>query len=165
MFLSLLLVTSAFADTSVKDDLYKQLSGHHAPSCEALVAGRPAPEVRDALISLVNEAPLPSWVPMRAAACVVDQMGADPAVVSAARGWMGAPETPGLALVVSEHLEKIPGEAAVELAQLAVERANRSPRFAAYAHPVLARSANPKVSALAAQVKVVPRPAAGMVKR
>ncbi|MBN2801376.1 MAG: hypothetical protein JXX28_19700 [Deltaproteobacteria bacterium] len=159
-----LLISPAHADTPLKEALHQELGGHHPPACEALYTGRSEEAVRDALITLVDEAPLPSWVPMRAAGCVLDAQGADPVVLTAARRWVTAPETPGLALVVTEHLDHVQPDAALELAQLAVVRADASPRFAGYLQPILVRSANPKVSALSADLKVKPR-AAGMVHR
>lgn len=96
-----LLATLAFASPA-----YDQLKLRDPVPCSGL--GEATPALRDELLALASPATLPSVVPMRAADCLADRFGEDPAVQAAFLAWMTDPERPGQALLVLGRADTLP---------------------------------------------------------
>ncbi len=101
------------------DALARSLSMRDGVTCQSL--GTPTPELRDALLSLADPALLPPAVPVRAAACLLEQFPADPAVLAAANGWVQTPGSAGLGLVVISRLSLLSPEVQQSLAAAALQ--------------------------------------------
>ena len=105
-----------------------------AVACTELV-GLPGPEVS------------PSWVPARAASCLVELFAADPALPGLVTPWFTDPERVALGLIVVDHVDALPAEAGLQVAQAAaaVTDARWSKRY----RDRLGRSAVEEIRALA----------------
>lgn len=90
--------------------------------------GEPTIQLRDELLALTDPALEPSWIPVRAADCLVELYAADPVVAEAMLPWMTDPGRAGLALVVVNRLELFPVEVAVRLARAGMSAADERQR-------------------------------------
>lgn len=144
-----LLLATALGATDLSDVVSQRLAARDPVACAALDDLGPAGAVRDALVDVADTVERPPWVPMRAAACVMERVEGDAVALDAARRWAGDATRPGLALVVLRGLDPLPEPTALDLADRAVE-ALREPRVARYAAAALAASRHPSVSARAA---------------
>ena len=100
--------------------LQRQLSQRDSiPSCALLVTQHDNLQMK--LQQLVNADIKPSYVPMRAAGCLLELYPRD---VDTYREWMIAPENKGLAFLVINKMEKMPVEVSVSLAQSGLEGAH-----------------------------------------
>ena len=139
LVLSLLAVT-ALASDDVSDAVYQQLSQRHGTTCEALWELGEATAVRDGLLKVATEATMPPWAPLNAAGCLMERLGTDEDTYALVKGWMLDSDKAGLALVVVQNVDTLEEAKALELAKLAVARAQLDPRFALYAQPALQKS-------------------------
>ena len=112
-------IATPVAATSTDSALARTLSLRDGVTCQSL--GAPTPELRDALLSLADPALLPPAVPVRAAACLLEQFPADPAVLAAANAWVQTTGSAGLGLVVISRLSLLSPEAQQSLAAAALQ--------------------------------------------
>lgn len=101
---------------------YDALKLRDGADCAALGGGA---EVRDELIALAEGDVQPAYVPMRAAACLVERFAGDPAVVERARAWVTEEQWAGLGMVVAARIDSFAVEDAVGIAQAAVVAEDR----------------------------------------
>ncbi len=103
----------AQADEAPEAVAIRLLSARHAPSCARVltVLGDDADEH---LVRLAEQPATIPWVPIRAAACLVRRPGLDDAVAR----WAAQPERRGLVVTVLDHLEALPAQRAVQVAEL-----------------------------------------------
>jgi hypothetical protein len=153
MFLAFALAVASLAGDDLATSLNRSLSVRDGfVGCDAVWASGDGAAVRDALIAATRET-LPPSVPMRAAECLLGKAGEDPVALDLARAWMKDPAVSGFALLVVQHLDGLPEPTAVELAQLAVDRAATDARFARYAPRSLEASQHEGVRAMAPKVR------------
>ena len=88
-----------------------------AVACTEL--GAATPELRDELAGLTGPEVSPSWVPARAASCLVELFAADPALPGLVTPWFTDPERVALGLIVVDHVDALPAEAGLQVAQAA----------------------------------------------
>jgi hypothetical protein len=154
MWVLLLGALGLAAAGSPEDEVITALLPRHGQATCADLAERFDGDVlTDALVSVAEDVEHPPWVPMRAAACVVEAAAQDPAALRATESWLRDEARPGLALVVVQRLDSLELETAGVFADLAVARSVGEPRFAAYARAALLRSRYPEISARAAAVR------------
>ncbi len=142
---TLFLSSSLAGPSDLPEVLHRALAAHEPARCEGLFDLGSAEVVRDGLLELTDPDILPPAVPMRAVACLLSQRPDDALVQRAAAGWVSDPSTPGLALVVAHHLDRVPPGPAASLGQALVERLAVEPRLALHLRPVLRASAHPRV--------------------
>lgn len=122
-----------------------QLRLRDSVPCSAL--GEPTPALRDELVILSDPAGMPSWLPIRAAACLVELYAADPALEAIVSPWMTDSTRAGLALVVVGGIDRFPAPVALRLATSALSTPD--PRHRARVAKRLSSSAIPAVRAQA----------------
>jgi hypothetical protein len=96
---------------------YDVLKLRDGADCAALGTG---PAVRDELITLAEGDVAPSYVPVRAAECLVEGFAADPVVVARAKAWVVEGRWAGLGILVAEEEARFSTEDAVAIARAAV---------------------------------------------
>jgi len=97
--------------------LQRQLSQRDgSPSCTVLAEQHDNIQIK--LQQLVSVDIKPSYVPMRAAGCLLELYPRD---VETYREWMVAPENKGLAFLVINKMETMPVDVSVSLAQSGLE--------------------------------------------
>lgn len=103
---------AAWTPTAEESAVYRALSVRDpAPSCatvEALAADPVA-----VLTSVVEHAPQPPWVGVRAAHCLA--VGHAEAAAPTLKSWMTGDKTKGLALMLATEIDQIPEAVAVDL--------------------------------------------------
>lgn len=120
---------------------YHLLAQRHGVSCAEL----PVQDAAD-LAQLTEPTLAPSYVPMRAAHCLVERFGAaSEAIVTP---WLSDPGRAGQALVVVGALDGLPADAALRVARAALAGADEYGR--ARIARRLTSSVHPEVSALGA---------------
>lgn len=93
------------------------------------------------LVEVVDRSPMPPWVPMRAAACLVQGHGAE--IQDTLVAWVTGENTKGLAILVCDQIDALPEDVALAVA----EQALAGP-YADDARSRLAKSTRPAVAAL-----------------
>jgi len=117
--------------------VHRALSARHdQPSCDAIDALVPSPTAT--LLSLVEHAATPPWVPMRAASCLNSRHSHEPLVRAAISDWVTKAELMGLGIQTLDQLPLMPEDTAMSVAQEALaagpstlhaaERIRRDPR-------------------------------------
>lgn len=98
-------------------------------ACSAL--GSVTPELRAELATLAVTDMQPSYVPMRAAGCLLELFATDPALGALVTPWVQDPELRGLGLLVLERGDLLPVETelAVARAAVAVDDARWGPKY------------------------------------
>jgi len=152
------LAATALASEDVSDAVYQQLAQRHAPTCASLWELGEAAAVREGLVKVATEATMPPWAPIHAAGCLVERIGSDAETYAMVKGWMLDGNKAGLALVVVQRVDTLEEPQAVELATLAVARAQLDPRFGLYAQPALKASKYEGVAALAPKMVLTAEP-------
>ena len=76
--------------------------------------------VRDELLALAEGDVAPSYVPVRAAGCLVEGFAGDPVVVERAKGWVAEKRWAGLGIVVAGRIDAFAPEDGVAIAKAAV---------------------------------------------
>lgn len=125
--------------------LARALSARDGVPCSAL--GPADAALRDALLALTAASDAAPAVPVRAAACLIEQLPADPAVLSAAAGWLQSPATAGLGLVVLQDLSRFAPADRAALASVALQMPD--PVWLRRYHTRLLQSDLPDVAAIA----------------
>lgn len=96
---------------------YDVLKMRDGADCAALGTG---PEVRDELIALAEGDVGPAYVPVRAAACLVEGFADDARVVERAQAWVSEERWAGLGIVVAGRIDAFSAEDGVAIAGAAV---------------------------------------------
>lgn len=156
---TMLAALGAFAAPTVEDAVYERLLARDFAGCSPLDALGDAASVRDALVRLAASDKKPSYVPMRAATCVVRLAADDATAYAAAKAWLSDPLVPGLALTVVQNLDLMSEERAMELAHIAAGRVLIDERFAAYAPSALQSSHHPQIKAIGDAIAAPDKPA------
>lgn len=113
------------------------------PDCSEVSAAVPDADAVATYLYVVQTVSMPPTVPMRAAACLLDQHAE--AAAPQIKAWMDAPETAGLARLVLSRLDRLPEALAVAC----VERALKT-ELAEDARAAAGDSSHPGVQALSA---------------
>lgn len=133
---------AAPAPSARQQALYDAFSARDAgPACDSL--GPVDSALSADLMFLVEQAVQPPWVAVRAADCLLqlDPLGTQ----SAARRWVVAQDSRGLALLTLGKLDSLPRPMAIDLAQTA-----RRGALAADATPRIAKAQTAEIRAIAA---------------
>lgn len=116
----LLLSSLAAAKSLAQPDLYRQLSVRDgAPPCKELQQMHF--DLQNKLKVLVSNEIKPSYVPVRAANCLLELYPED---LETYQGWMSKKETLGLARLTVSKLDSLPVDISVPLVQTALEGEN-----------------------------------------
>ena len=108
--------------------------------------GPATPALRDELAALAIADVQPSYVPMRAAGCLVDLFATDPALPAIVTPWVQDPALGGLGLLVLIHAEAMPLSAELDLAKAAA--ASTDARWGPKFRDRISRSLHPEVRAV-----------------
>ncbi len=130
------------APSARQQALYDAFSARDAgPACSSL--GPVDADLHADLMFLVEQAVQPPWVAVRAADCLLqlDPLGTQ----AAARRWVVAQDSRGLALLALAKLDSLPRPMAIDLAQTA-----RRGALAADATPRIAKAQTAEIRAIAA---------------
>ena len=125
----------------------------NGPTCQEVGDWGQRAEVRDAMIQITAEITMPPWSPMRAANCVASMASTDDVAWRAVRGWMRDPATPGFSLMVLKQLDSFGEPKAIELGEMAMQRASLQPRFARLVRPHLVNSRHEPVAEMGLTLK------------
>ena len=118
----LLLLSLVSAETLNTDDLYRRLSARDGvASCEQLQEGDSG--LQDGLKSLVSNDIKPSYVPIRAATCLLELYPED---LETYQAWIQKTDTLGLARLTVSRLETLPITISVSLIEAALKGDNAS---------------------------------------
>ena len=116
----LLLLSLVSAETLIADDLYRELSARDGvASCEKLQESYS--DLQDGLKSLVSNDIKPSYVPIRAATCLLELYPED---LETYQAWMQKTEMLGLARLTVSRLETLPITISVSLTETALKGNN-----------------------------------------
>ena len=148
--LALVLSGGAAAEPSsdVTAKLTRVLSAKDAVPCAQVFSLGEAAAVRDALISLADSDVRPSWVPVRAAHCVVGVAHKDAVALEAVDRWLAPGAPPGFAVVVASELDGFEEAEAVRLGRRLIDRTSADAHLTRWVKPYLASSKHDQVSAL-----------------
>ena len=133
------------------DGLARALSARDGLACADL--GPASPALRDNLLLLASRQDSAPAVPVRAAACLVEQFPADPSVIAAAAQWLQDPATRGLGLIVVQDLSRFAPQDRAALAAVALSTPD--PTWQRRYHTRLLQSPLPDIVAIA---QAVPAP-------
>jgi hypothetical protein len=124
---------------------YDVLKLRDGADCAALGT---SPAVRDELLTLAEGDIAPSYVPIRAAGCLIDGFAADPLVVDHARAWVTDPRWLGLGMLVANRVDTFSPQDGLSIAQAIV--AVPDPALKARLARRLARSQQVEIQKVAA---------------